>query len=158
MRFIDPAMPSPADRLARVRVLAIRAAFSRFRRARAALDTGVGNEADLGTAFALATSLYGSNNLQVSGNVGYGSQTGVPAAAFRTSYSRDLMGGSPEVSLTMRQLFLPGPPGGGHVRVTKPLCPCCAPCPAASTTSTQLSDNSPCSMASRWTACRSWIT
>jgi hypothetical protein len=70
--------------------------------------TGVSNEADLGTAFALATSLYGSNNLQVAGNVGYGFQTGVPSAAFRTSYSRDLMGGSPEVSLTMRQLFAPG--------------------------------------------------
>ena len=46
--------------------------------------------------------------LQVSGNVGYGSQTGVPTAAFRTSYSRNLGGGSPEVSVTMRQLFLPG--------------------------------------------------
>jgi hypothetical protein len=71
------------------------------------LVTGIGNEADLGTAFALATSLYGANLLQVSGNVGYGSQTGVPTAAFRTSYSRDIAGGSPEVSLTMRQLFLP---------------------------------------------------
>src|ERR1017187_6303416 len=70
--------------------------------------TGIGNEADLGTAFALATSLYGNSLLQVSGNVGYGSQTGVPTAAFRTSYSRDLAGGSPEVSVTMRQLFLPG--------------------------------------------------
>jgi hypothetical protein len=72
------------------------------------LVTGIGNEADLGTAFALATSLYGNNMLQVSGNVGYGSQTGVPTASFRTSYSRNLASGSPEVSLTMRQLFLPG--------------------------------------------------
>jgi hypothetical protein len=72
------------------------------------LVTGIGNEADLGTAFALATSLYGNNMLQVSGNVGYGSQTGVPTAAFRTSYSRSIGGGSPEVSVTMRQLFLPG--------------------------------------------------
>jgi hypothetical protein len=72
------------------------------------LVTGTGNEADLGTAFALATSLYGNNMLQVSGNLGYGSQTGVPSAAFRTSYSRNMMGGSPEVSVTMRQLFLPG--------------------------------------------------
>jgi hypothetical protein len=32
----------------------------------------------------------------------------VPAAAFRTSYSRSLGGGNPEVSLTMRQLYLPG--------------------------------------------------
>src|SRR5450432_1505771 len=76
------------------------------------LVTGIGNEADMGTAFALATSLYGNNLLQVSGNVGYGSQTGVPTAAFRTSYSRNLGGnfggGNPEVSVTMRQLFLPG--------------------------------------------------
>src|ERR1039457_2185724 len=72
------------------------------------LATGINNEADLGTAFALATSLYGNSMLQVSGNVGYGSQTGVPTAAFRTSYSRDLAGGSPEVSVTMRQLYLPG--------------------------------------------------
>src|SRR5450432_2556506 len=72
------------------------------------LVTGIGNEADLGTAFALATSLYGNNMLQVSGNVGYGSQTGVPTAAFRTSYSRNMGGGSPEVSVTMRQLFLHG--------------------------------------------------
>ncbi len=72
------------------------------------LASGVSNEADLGTAFALATSLYGNNMLQVSGNVGYGSQTGVPTAAFRTSYSRSLGGGSPEVSVTMRQLYLPG--------------------------------------------------
>jgi hypothetical protein len=62
----------------------------------------------MGTAFALATSLYGNNMLQVSGNVGYGSQTGVPTAAFRTSYSRNLGGGNPEVSVTMRQLFIPG--------------------------------------------------
>jgi hypothetical protein len=72
------------------------------------MTTGVSNEADMGTAFALATSIFGSNTLQVSGNVGYGSQTGVPAAAFRTTYSRNVMGGSPVVSVTMRQLFLPG--------------------------------------------------
>ena len=71
------------------------------------LASSVNNEADLGTAFALATSLYGNNLLQVSGNVGYGSQTGVPSAAFRTSYSRNFAGGTPEVSVTMRQLFLP---------------------------------------------------
>lgn len=70
--------------------------------------TGVATEADMGTAFALATSILGSNTLQVSGNLGYGSQSGVPATAFRTTYSRDAMGGSPQVSLTMRQLYLPG--------------------------------------------------
>jgi hypothetical protein len=72
------------------------------------LSVGVGNQADMGTAFALATSLYGSGSLQFSGNLGYGSATGVPAAAFRTSYSHELAGGTPEVSVTMRQLFLPG--------------------------------------------------
>ena len=44
------------------------------------LASSVNTEADVGTAFALATSLYGNNLLQVSGNVGYGSQTGVPSA------------------------------------------------------------------------------
>jgi hypothetical protein len=73
-----------------------------------ALASGTANEADMGTAFALATSLYGNNMLQVSGNLGYGSQTGVPTAAFRTSYSRPLGGGDPEVSVTLRQLYLPG--------------------------------------------------
>jgi len=72
------------------------------------LVTGIGNEADMGTAFALATSLYGNNMLQVSGNVGYGAQTGVPTASFRTSYSRNIGGANPEFSVTMRQLFLPG--------------------------------------------------
>jgi hypothetical protein len=68
----------------------------------------IGSEADMGTAFALATSLYNNGMLQVSGNLGYGSQTGVPAAAFRTSYSRGLAGGQPVISVTMRQLALPG--------------------------------------------------
>ena len=66
---------------------------------------GIGSQVDMGTAFALATSVFGSNLLAVSGNLGYGAQTGVPAAAIRTSYSR--AGGGPEVSVTMRQLLLP---------------------------------------------------
>jgi len=69
--------------------------------------TDATSEADLGTAFAVETSLYGNSLLQMSGNFGYGSQTGVPAAAFRTSYSRELAGGKPVVSVTMRQLYLP---------------------------------------------------
>lgn len=67
-----------------------------------------GSQPDLGTAFALATSLYGNNQLQFSGNLGYGSQSGIPTAAFRTSYSRSVGMGTPEVSVTMRQLFIPG--------------------------------------------------
>ena len=70
--------------------------------------SGVAAEGDLGTAFALATSLYGSNVVAVAGKFGYGSQSGIPSAAFRTSFSRNIGEGSPEVSVTMRQMFLPG--------------------------------------------------
>ena len=65
---------------------------------------GIG-QSDLGTAFALATSLYGNNQLQLSGNLGYAAQTGMPSAAVRASFSRANV---PQVSLTMRQLYLPG--------------------------------------------------
>jgi hypothetical protein len=66
-----------------------------------------GNESDLGTAFAVATSLMGSNQLKFSGNLGYASRSGTPSAGFRTSFSRDIGGTAPEVKLTMRQIFLP---------------------------------------------------
>ena len=71
--------------------------------------TSFGNESDLGTAFALATSLLGKNQLQFSGNLGYASQSGAPSAGFRTSYSRgEGADTGPEVTVTMRQMFLPG--------------------------------------------------
>ena len=72
-----------------------------------------GSQPDLGTAFAVATSLYGVNNVQVSGNLGYASAAGMPVASFRTRYSRDSItnglpvSNSPEVQLTVRQTFLP---------------------------------------------------
>jgi hypothetical protein len=81
--------------------------------------TGIANEADMGTAFALATSLYGNNQLEVSGNLGYGSQTGVPVAAFRTSYTR--AGGGPKVSVTMRQLYVPGRGGAAAAGMEAPM-------------------------------------
>jgi hypothetical protein len=62
---------------------------------------------DLGTAFALATSLYGSNHLKFIGNLGYGVDSGMPSAGFRTAYSRDLGGFDPEFAVTMRQLYIP---------------------------------------------------
>jgi hypothetical protein len=68
---------------------------------------GSDGEADMGTQFAFATSLHGSNHVQVSGNLGYGATGATPAASFRTTYSRDFMGTSPAVSVTMRQLFVP---------------------------------------------------
>lgn len=69
----------------------------------------LGAQPDLGTAFALATSVFGSNELQFSGNIGHTGRVGVPAASFRTSYSRAGVG--PEVALTMRQVFLPARAG-----------------------------------------------
>ena len=69
---------------------------------------GFGSSADMGTAFALGTSLFGSNQFQFAGNVGSGAQSGIPSAAFRTTYSRDVGPDSPQVSVTMRELFLPG--------------------------------------------------
>jgi Carboxypeptidase regulatory-like domain len=61
-------------------------------------------QADLGTAFALATSLYGRNELQLAGNVGSSAQ-GLPTAGFHTSFSRDGLG--PVVALTVQQIYLP---------------------------------------------------
>lgn len=76
-------------------------------------DFGSGGSAttDLGTAFAVATSFLGRNELQVSGNLGYNQGTAMPAAGFRTSYRRD--DGGPEIALAVQQVFLPVRPGLG---------------------------------------------
>lgn len=66
---------------------------------------GMGAAPDLGTAFALATSLYGSNRVQLSGKFGYMPRTGLPEGGFRTTFSR--AGSTRQVSVTMRQLYLP---------------------------------------------------
>ncbi len=72
----------------------------------------LGNEPDLGTAFALATSFLGKNQFQFSGNIGYVSSSGIPTAAFGTSFRREIAGGmTPELRVTMRQLFLPARAG-----------------------------------------------
>ncbi len=73
-----------------------------------------GRSPDLGTAFALATSLFGANQVQFSGNVGYAAMSGAPSAGFSTRFSRNAPGGlTPEVQLTMRQVFLPARAGAG---------------------------------------------
>jgi len=75
-----------------------------------------GLQQDLGTAFAMATSLAGSGRVQMSGNVGYGQNALVPAAGFRTSYTRQTADGfNPEVVLTMRQMSLAPRAGAGLV-------------------------------------------
>jgi hypothetical protein len=66
-----------------------------------------GNQPDLGTTFALATSVFGNNHLQFSGNLGYGLSSDLPAAGFRTSFSRADAGG-PQVKLTVQQVGMPG--------------------------------------------------
>ncbi|MDX1981316.1 MAG: carboxypeptidase-like regulatory domain-containing protein [Bryobacteraceae bacterium] len=72
----------------------------------------LGSQPDLGTAFALATSFMGSNHFEFAGNLGYSAQSGSPAAAFRTSFSRQLgKDRTPEVAITMRQIFLTGRAG-----------------------------------------------
>jgi hypothetical protein len=73
-------------------------------------DLASGNmQQDLGTAFAVATSVNGSNQVHVSGNVGYAA-TGVPSAGLRTTYSRKGAGDDapgPRMSVTVRQIYLP---------------------------------------------------
>src|SRR6202034_1466095 len=71
-------------------------------------------QADLGTQFAFATSLYGGNFLHVAGDVGYAAGSAAPSAAIRTTYSRELAtGDNPEISVTMRQVFVPWRAGQG---------------------------------------------
>ena len=108
LRFTEDLPGIVTGRATRTAMFSDTRGLLKFSAGDGALATGIGSQADLGTAFALATSLRGNNVLQLSGNVGYGSQTGVPTAAFRTSYTRDMGGGTPEFSVTMRQLFLPG--------------------------------------------------
>jgi hypothetical protein len=69
----------------------------------------LGNAPDIGTAFGLETSIFGKNNVEFVGDVGYSSRSGIPTAAFRTSYSRQMPDGmsTPELTLSMQQLLLP---------------------------------------------------
>ena len=66
---------------------------------------GLGDRSDLGTTFALATSMFGQNQVQFTGNFGL-ADSDLPSAGFRTSFSRNDLGG-PEVKLRMQQVSLP---------------------------------------------------
>lgn len=68
------------------------------------MPSALSNESDLGTSFAVATSLFGNNGVTISGNVGANSASQSPATAFRTSYQREIGFGTPEVSMTVRRL------------------------------------------------------
>ncbi len=67
--------------------------------------SGLANRSDLGSAFAVATSLFGNHDLTVSGNMAApGAAAASPTTAFRTTYTRELGAATPEVALTVRQL------------------------------------------------------
>ena len=69
---------------------------------------------DLGTAFAFSTAISDRARVQVAGNLGYLSSSGIPVAGIRARYAR----GTPsnpgmETTLTMRQLLAPVRLGSG---------------------------------------------
>jgi Carboxypeptidase regulatory-like domain len=135
LRFVpDPIAKSPA-KVARGPVFSDTRGLLELSAGDGPQVTGIGNQADMGTAFALATSVYGNHQLELSGNLGYGAQTGVPAAAFRTAYAVD---GGPEISVTMRQLFLPG--HGGLAAGADPTLPALRSVSASVDERTQLTD------------------
>ncbi|HUS08307.1 MAG TPA: TonB-dependent receptor [Bryobacteraceae bacterium] len=83
--------------------------------------TELGNQPDLGTTFALATSLYGATQLHFSGNIGYAANSNLPASGFRTTFSRNDVS-TPEIKLTMQQISLPSTGGllGGQQQENLP--------------------------------------
>jgi hypothetical protein len=118
LRFTDVAYQEPQEQASHSGVFS--SIFSdtrgvvRFSAGDGAYNSALGVQSDLGTAFALATSLWGSNQLEVSGNVGYSAHAGLPTAGFRTTYSRNTESMAvPEVIVTMRQVYLPSRPGFG---------------------------------------------
>lgn len=73
-------------------------------------------QADLGTQFAFATSLYKGNFLHLAGDVGYAPGSTAPSAAIRTTWSKELpTGDTPEVSVTLRQVYIPLRVGQGVI-------------------------------------------
>ncbi len=77
-----------------------------------AADEGDISQQGLDTSFAVATHLNGAASVRVSGKFGYTTGSGLPAGALRTTYVRD-SGVGPQVSLTVRQIYLPALAGSG---------------------------------------------
>ena len=77
-----------------------------------AADEGDMSQQGVDTAFAVATHVNGAASVRVSGKFGYTTGSGLPAGALRTTYKRD-SGVGPEVSLTVRQIYLPALVGSG---------------------------------------------
>lgn len=71
---------------------------------------------EMGTAFALATVLNGTNRVRLSGDFGYLANSGLPTAGFRTTFSHDEYGQSgPKVSVTVHQIYFPGQAGAANL-------------------------------------------
>ena len=80
-------------------------AYAGFSAGQGNRTSGLRSQQDLGTSVAVATSLFGSHDLTVSGSPGVGraDQSG-GSRAFRTTYARDIGLARPEVALTVRQM------------------------------------------------------
>ncbi len=79
-------------------------AYAGFRAGQGNRTNGLRSHQDLGTSFAVATSLFGHHDLTVSGSPGVGRTDFVGGArALRTTYARDMGLARPEVALTVRQ-------------------------------------------------------
>ncbi|HXE12631.1 MAG TPA: carboxypeptidase-like regulatory domain-containing protein [Bryobacteraceae bacterium] len=82
--------------------------------------------ADFGTSFALATTMYGRNQLTVSGIFGQSLTTGMPTMGLRATYSRsdpEGLASLPEITVMAQQFYLPGrlmsAPGPGGAQAVR---------------------------------------
>lgn len=67
---------------------------------------GYGSASDLGTAFNIEQSIFGSSTLGFNGSLGYG--TGIPDGVLQVAYKRDNeVGPSPQMALTIRRFASP---------------------------------------------------
>ncbi len=77
-------------------------------------DSSGAVQQDVGTAFAVATAISERTRVQLAGNLGYLSNSGIPVAGVRARYSRGTASDpGTEATLTMRQLFAPTQLGSG---------------------------------------------
>jgi hypothetical protein len=74
-----------------------------------------GLQQDMGTAFAVETSVSPTTRVRISGSLGYAAASGLPSASIRTSYARDRFGRpGPQISLMMRQAYFAAPVNGNQ--------------------------------------------
>jgi len=108
MRFLPVQVGGPSDNVVPgTAIFADSRGMVRISAADGATLTSDG-QADLGTQFAFATSLNKDNFLRLAGDVGYAPGSTAPSAAIRTTWSRELpTGDTPEVAVTMRQIYVP---------------------------------------------------